>query len=177
LFQVAAGACAQDSVTVYNPTKDSESTPFGTGYRQQHGLQLRGGTEAIRYFVHGEWEDETGPLKVPEFDRRWMAARNVSMRDKEERPNALNRVTARTNLDVRLSDEFDFSVNAGYTSQRLRLPRSDDSGVPGVASYLYGWPRFKYILNATGDTSHGLRTTTTPMYKHILHEQIPLQHS
>lgn len=160
LFRVAAGACAQDSVTVYNPTKDSESTPFGTGYRQQHGLQLRGGTEAIRYFVHGEWEDETGPLKVPEFDRRWMAARNVSMRDKEERPNALNRVTARTNLDVRLSDEFDFSVNAGYTSQSLRLPRSDDSGVPGVATNIYGGPGFKYMLNAAGDTLHGWRTVT-----------------
>ncbi|HEU5208626.1 MAG TPA: SusC/RagA family TonB-linked outer membrane protein [Longimicrobiales bacterium] len=160
LFQVAAGSCAQDSVTVYNPTADDESTPFGTGYRQQHGLQLRGGTEAIRYFVHGEWEDETGSLKVPEFDQRWLAARNITLRDEQERPNALNRVTARSNLDVTLSDEFDFSVNAGYTSQNLRLPRSDDSGVPGVATNIYGGPGYEYMLNAAGDTLHGWRTVT-----------------
>ncbi|HET9986193.1 MAG TPA: TonB-dependent receptor plug domain-containing protein, partial [Longimicrobiales bacterium] len=47
LFQVSAGVCAQDSVTSYNLTKDPEATPFGVGYRQQHGLQLKGGSEAI----------------------------------------------------------------------------------------------------------------------------------
>lgn len=160
LFQVAAGSCAQDSVTVYNPTQDSEATPFGTGYRQQHGLQLRGGSEAMRYFVHGEWENETGPLKVPDFDQRWMDARNVTMRPEQERPNALNRVTARTNLDVNLSEKFDFSVNTGYTNQVLRLPRSDDSGVPGVATNIYGGPGYKYMLNPAGDTLHGWRTVT-----------------
>ncbi len=41
LTQVASGVCRQDSVTVYNLTQDAESTPFGVGYRQQHGLQLR----------------------------------------------------------------------------------------------------------------------------------------
>ncbi|HEX6133719.1 MAG TPA: SusC/RagA family TonB-linked outer membrane protein [Longimicrobiales bacterium] len=160
LFQVVTGVCAQDSVTVYNLHEDDEATPFGTGYRQQHGLQLRGGSEAVRYFVHGEWEDETGSLKVPEFDRRWLAARNITLRPEQERPNALNRVTARTNLDVNLSESFDFSVNAGYTTQNLRLPRSDDSGVPGVATNTYGGPGYKYMLNAAGDTLHGWRTVT-----------------
>ena len=54
LSQVAAGTCTQDSVTTYNLYEDPESTPFGVGYRQQHGLQLGGGTDVIRYFVHGE---------------------------------------------------------------------------------------------------------------------------
>lgn len=160
LFQVPTGVCAQDSVTVYNLHEDSDATPFGTGYRQQHGLQLRGGTENVRYFVHGEWEDETGALKVPEFDRRWLGARNISLRPEEERPNALRRVTARTNLDVDLRPNLDLSVNAGYTNQNLRLPRSDDSGVPGVATNTYGGPGYKYMLNSAGDTLHGWRTVT-----------------
>jgi TonB-linked SusC/RagA family outer membrane protein len=160
LFQVVTNACVQDSVTVYNLHEDSEATPFGVGHRQQHGLQLRGGSENIRYFVHGEWEDETGSLKVPEFDRRWLAAHDMSLRSEEEHPNALNRITARTNIDVDLSDRFDFAVNAGYTTQKLRLPRSDDSGVPGVATNTYGGPGYKYMLNAAGDTLHGWRTVT-----------------
>lgn len=160
LFQVASNACTQDSVTVYNLHKDSEATPYGTGYRQQHGLQLRGGSDNMRFFLHGEWEDETGPLKLPEFDRRWLAERGLSLRPEQERPNGLNRVTARSNLDVDLLPRLDFSVNAGYTSQTLRLPRSDDSGVPGVATNTYGGPGYKYMLNAAGDTLYGWRTVT-----------------
>ena len=163
LFQVATGVCAQDSVTVYNLHEDPEATPFGVGHRQQHGLQLRGGTEAVRYFVHGEWENENGPLKVPEFDRRWLASRRdvvPALRDEEEKPNALKRVTARSNVDVDVSPRLDFSVNAGYTSQNLRLPRSDDSGVPGVATNTYGGPGFKYMMNSAGDTLYGWRTVT-----------------
>jgi hypothetical protein len=65
--QAVSGACVQDSVTSFNVTADPETTPFGTGYRQQHGLQLRGGSEAVRFFLHGEWEDENGPAKDPGF--------------------------------------------------------------------------------------------------------------
>jgi hypothetical protein len=162
LFQVGQGACVQDSVTAYNLHEDEEATPFGVGHRQQHGLQLRGGTEAVRYFVHGEWEHENGALKVPEFDRRWLASRTdiPTLRDEEEKPNALRRVTARSNIDVDVSQKFGFSVNAGFTSQNLRLPRSDDSGVPGVATNTYGGPGYKYMLNAAGDTLYGWRTVT-----------------
>ena len=74
LTQSVAGTCMQDSVTAYNLHKDPESTPYGVGYRQQHGLQVRGGSEAIRYFLHGEWENEDGVTKVPEFEKRYMAA-------------------------------------------------------------------------------------------------------
>ncbi len=60
LFQVATNTCQQDSVTSYNLFNDPEATPFGTGYRQQHGLQVRGGTPTVRFFLHGEWENEDG---------------------------------------------------------------------------------------------------------------------
>lgn len=160
LFQVGTGACAQDSVTSYNLHKDREATPYGTGYRQSHGLQVSGGTESVRYFLHGEWEDETGRLKVPEFDQRWLAARGRTLRPEQRRPNAMNRISARSNLDVDLSSTLSASVNAGYVNQLLRLPRSDDSGVPGLATNTYGGPGFKYALNAAGDTLHGYRTVT-----------------
>jgi TonB-linked SusC/RagA family outer membrane protein len=160
LTQVASGACQQDSLTVYNLHTDPEATPYGAGYRHQHGLQLRGGTEAIRYFVHGEYESEDGPLKVPEFDRRWLAQNGLSMRPEERRPNGLVRYTARTNLDIQLGDAVDLAVSGGFTQQAIRLPRSDDSGVPGLATNVYGGPGHKFNTNAAGDTLFGYRTVT-----------------
>ena len=160
LFQVASGACAQDSVTSYNLHKDKDATPYGTGYRQQHGLQLRGGTETVRYFLHGEWEDEDGVTHVPEFERRFLAENGLSLRSDQESPNRLRRATARANLNITLPGNADIAVNAGYTSQDLRLPRSDDSFTAGIAGNVYGGPGYKFNLNEQGDTLYGWRQFT-----------------
>jgi TonB-linked SusC/RagA family outer membrane protein len=160
LFQVAAGVCTQDSVTSYNLHDDPESTPYGVGYRQQHGLQVGGGSERIRYFLHGEWEDEDGVTQVPRFDRRYLAFRGLSLRPEQESPNHLTRASARANVDVALSGDADVAVSAGYISQDLRLPMSDDSGVSGIAANTYGGPGFKYNLTTAGDTLYGWRAFT-----------------
>ncbi len=160
LTQVAAGVCQQDSVTVYNLHNDPEATPFGTGYRQQQGLQVRGGSETVRYFLHGEYESEDGVHKVPEFDRRWLARNAITLRPEEEKPNGLTRTTARSNIDIMLGPKADLAVSAGFIQMGIRLPRSDDSGVPGLATNTYGGPGYRYMFNAQGDTLFGYRTVT-----------------
>ncbi|MGH7463486.1 MAG: TonB-dependent receptor plug domain-containing protein, partial [Longimicrobiales bacterium] len=120
LSQRAAGTCLQDSVTSYNLHRDKDATPYGVGYRQQHGLQIRGGSETVRYFVHGEWEDEDGVTKVPEFERRYLASRGISLRSDQADPNHLRKVTARANMDIAVRDNLDIGVNAGYITQDLR---------------------------------------------------------
>ena len=160
LSQVASNACKQDSVTSYNLFKDKQSTPFGTGYRQQQGLQIRGGSETVRYFAHGEYEDEDGVTKVPEFEERWLAAHNRSLLPSQESPNRLKRMSARTNVNVALSRNADLAINAGYISSDLRLPMSDDSGTDGIAANIYGGPGMKYNLNPAGDTLYGWRQFT-----------------
>jgi TonB-linked SusC/RagA family outer membrane protein len=160
LSQVAAGTCVQDSVTTFNLANDKESTPFGTGYRQQQGLQLRGGTDVIRYFAHGEYEDEDGVTKVPNFEDRYMPAHARSLTPGQRSPNHLTRGTARTNLNITLSPKADLAINAGYISSDLRLNESDDSGTLGIAANTYGGPGFKYNLTAAGDTLYGWRQFT-----------------
>jgi TonB-linked SusC/RagA family outer membrane protein len=160
LTQVAAGTCAQDSVTVYNLHRDKESTPYGTGYRQQHGLSVGGGNEFVRYFVQGNWEDETGVMKVPEFNRRWLARNNFSLLPEQERPNALRKMSGRANLNITLPQNIDLAISTGYIQSNLRLPRSDDSGTPGIAANTYGGYGYKYNVNAAGDTLHGWREYT-----------------
>lgn len=160
LTQVAAGVCVQDSVTSYNLFDDSEATPYGVGYRQQHGVQLSGGSETIRYFVHGEWEDEDGVTKVPEFERRYLERRGLSLRSEQENPGRFTKMTGRANINIALPRNADLAVSAGYISQDMRLPMSDDSGVSGIAANVYGGPGFKYNLSPTGDTLYGWRQFT-----------------
>ena len=160
LSQSASGACVQDSVTSYNLTRDPLATPFGTGYRYQHGLQVRGGSEAVRYFLHTEVEDEDGVTMVPQFDRAFMASRNRSLSPVQQNPGGLTKFTTRANLNVTLSPKADVAVSSGYISQDLSLPRSDDSGTPGVAANIYGGPGFRYNTNAAGDTLFGWREFT-----------------
>jgi TonB-linked SusC/RagA family outer membrane protein len=160
LTQVAAGTCTQDSVTSYNLTKDAYATPFGTGYRQQHGLQLRGGNETLRFFLHGEWEDEDGATRVPKFEEDYLARHELSLRPEQRSPNALNKVTARGNFTLSLPSNLEIGVSAGYITQDLRFVRSDDSGTPGVAANIYGGPGIRYNLNAQSDTLYGWREFT-----------------
>jgi TonB-linked SusC/RagA family outer membrane protein len=156
-----APVCAQDSVTKYNLFKDKDATPYGWGYRQQHGLQLRGGTDAMRYFVSGEYEDEDGVTKVAEFDKRYMARTNRSLSDIQQSPNRLTRGTGRVNLNITLPRNADMAFGVGYNSQDIRLPMSDDSGVSGIGANVFGGPGFKYNLTPTGDTLFGYRQFTT----------------
>ncbi|MHB1193549.1 MAG: SusC/RagA family TonB-linked outer membrane protein [Longimicrobiales bacterium] len=160
LSQVASGACVQDSLTSYNLHRDEESTPYGIGYRQQHGLQVRGGSETVRYFLHGEWEDENGTIKVPEFEKRYMAARNLSLSEDQQNQDRLKKVTFRANLNIALTDALDLAISSGFISQDLRLPEADDSGTAGITGNTYGGPGFKYNVNSAGDTLYGWREFT-----------------
>jgi TonB-linked SusC/RagA family outer membrane protein len=160
LTQRAAAACAVDSVTSFNLHDDAETTPYGVGYRQQHGMQVSGGSETVRYFLHGEWEDEDGVTKVPEFEQRYMSSRGLSLLPEQESPNRLTKKTARANLDIALGTKADMTVSTGYISQDLRLPMSDDSGTSGIAANVYGGPGMKYNLNPAGDTLYGWRQFT-----------------
>lgn len=160
ISQVLAGQCTQDSVTSYNLHDDKDATPYGVGYRAQYGAQLRGGSDVSRYFLHGEYESEDGVTKVPEFEKRWMAANNRSLTERQQNPGMRGRITGRSNLNLTLPRNAEVQVNAGFTSQDIYLPRSDDSGTPGIAANTFGGPGFKYNLNPQGDTLFGWRQFT-----------------
>lgn len=160
LSQVSQGVCVQDSVTTFDMTSDKDATPFGTGYRYQHGLQVRGGSDIVRYFLHAEVENEDGVTKVPEFEKRYMAARALSLSARQQNPGGVGKITTRANLNIALSPQSDLAISAGYISQEIKLPRSDDSGTPGIAANIFGGPGMKYNTNAAGDTLYGWREFT-----------------
>ena len=173
LTQQASNACRVDSLTAFNLHDDKETTPYGTGYRTQHGIQVKGGSESVRYFLHGEYENEDGVTKVPEFEQRYLSRLGLSLLPDQRNPNALKKYTTRANLNLTLSPKADITVSSGFTNQNVRLPSSDDSGTAGIAANTYGGPGFKYNLTATGDTLFGWRQfTPRDVYQRTTNQEI-----
>ena len=123
----AAARCVLDSLATFNPAKNSETTPLGTGHRQQYGMQLSGGSEALRYFVSGEWEDEMGLQVLPRSERARLVEAGAPIRDLTERPNIYDKATLRSNLNITLPRDADIAVNAGYIKSYFSLPQSDNN--------------------------------------------------
>jgi TonB-linked SusC/RagA family outer membrane protein len=142
--RAATGACAQDSVTSYNLFADPTASPNGTGHRSQYGLQVSGGTDAIRYYVAGEWERETSVLRMPdEFQNRLRAQRGVvDLLPEQIRPNGLQKVNLRANINANFGDKADLSFSSGFVSSNQRLPQTDNN-TTGLLSNAYGGPGFK----------------------------------
>jgi TonB-linked SusC/RagA family outer membrane protein len=144
LTQVAAGTCVQDSVGTFNLFEDPESSPNATGSRQQYGLQVSGGSDAVRYFVSGDWENETGYLKMPPFAvQRLLPTRFLTAPDQipddQMRPNALRKTSVRVNVQANPTSHIDFSASTGFISSRTRLPQTDNN-TTGLLSNALGGP-------------------------------------
>jgi TonB-linked SusC/RagA family outer membrane protein len=122
-YQAAAGNCTQDITLSFSPLSDRRTSPFTTGGRDQFGLNVAGGTQAVTYYVSGEREWERGVID-------W---------------NTLGRTSLRANLNAQLRSNFDVQVNTGYVTSNLHLISGDNNvfspiinGLLGPAQYLPG---------------------------------------
>ncbi len=157
--RLATGACSQDSVSSYNLFADKQASPNAVGNRQQYGLQVSGGTEAVRYYVSSEWENEVGVLQMPvEFQNRLRAQRGlIELAGDQVRPNALRKVNLRANLNAAFGDKADVAISTGFVSSNQRLPQTDNN-TTGLLSNAYGGPGFKnnVVSPASGVTRNNL---------------------
>src|SRR6266513_1025202 len=141
LTQVASGFCTQDSVSSFNLFNDPTATPNGTGYRNQYGLQVSGGSDVSSYFVSGEYENEVGQLKMPSFAADSVKAlRQISEVPFEQlRPNGRRRVSMRANVETHPNSRLDLAVATGFVSSTQRLPQTDNN-TTGLLSNGLGGP-------------------------------------
>jgi TonB-linked SusC/RagA family outer membrane protein len=142
LPQVSAGTCLRDSVRTYSPINDPDATPLGTGNRSQFGAQVSGGTDAVRYFLSAEREDETGLLDLPPFERRRFDSAGVQLREWTERPNVLAKNSFRTNLNAALTSKLDVGLNVGYVNLQQRYSL-ESNATAGLGSHLFGGPGYR----------------------------------
>lgn len=150
LSQVSLKTCVVDSLRAFNLFEDPETTPLANGTRAQYGAQVSGGSEALRYFLSGEWEEETGVYKVPQFDIDRLMTTVGNIPGEHLRPNALERVNVRANLNIGLNDKTDVAISTGFVASTQRLPQTDNN-TTGLLSSAYGGPGFR----DNGNTSLG----------------------
>lgn len=156
---VSSGYCTIDSLARYNLFEDPDVTPLSDGYRFQYGLQLSGGTDAVRYFVAGEREDETGVLELPKFEYRRFEEQNLPLHDWTRRPNALGKNSLRANVNAAVSPKLDISASTGFINlaQRFSL---ESNATAGLGSHAFGGPGCK-ICSPDRVVGSGLGT---PLY-------------
>ncbi len=141
LTQVASGACVQDSVTRFNLFQDPQTTPLGTGHRQQYGVQVSGGSDAVRYYMSGEWEDEIGQTKMPQFAAdSLLGLRQISaVPDDQLHPNGLRRTSIRANVSANPNSRIDLEGSTTFITSKLRVLPSDNN-TTGLLSNALGGP-------------------------------------
>ena len=112
----AAGTCTQDGVATFNTLLDARTTPFSTGERQRYGLNVRGGTQGVTYYVSGELEKEGGVIHY----------------------NNREKVSIRANLNATVNDRLDLDVSTGFSSVRNGFPNNDNSIFSPILNGLLG---------------------------------------
>lgn len=140
LTQVATNTCTNEKLLTTNPLQDDAMSPIGKGYRSQFGVNVTGGSDAVQYFVSGEFENEAGSFRLPdsEFDRLTTARNVTELPSNILRPNTNRRISLRTNLSTHLRDNLDVQTNVGYVSADIRLPQNDNNVLGMLPSGYFG---------------------------------------
>ncbi len=122
-----AGTCTLDSLSLWNPMLDAESSPIGTGYRHQFGVQALGGVEALNFFVAAEFEEEKGYLELSDSEvaRLQEERGGAEIPEEQRRPNYLERLALRGNVTANLGTTADISLNNSLVLQESQLPGLD----------------------------------------------------
>jgi TonB-linked SusC/RagA family outer membrane protein len=136
--------CVADSLTSFNVLMNPSTTPIHLGHRDQYGMNASGGSDAVRFFVSGDINNELGPVQMPQFAQAVLTdSMGQSLRDEWVNPEAFQQYSFRTNLNASFSPKFDFSGNAGFSNTNQRLPQVDNN----IFSYIYSAlnnPGFNY---------------------------------
>jgi TonB-linked SusC/RagA family outer membrane protein len=127
LLTIAAGSCVRDSVSSFNVLDTPGLSPLATGNRGQVGLNVSGGTDVVRYFVSGELEGETGPIKLPDVDVARYNDAGVPIREEWMNPEHLGRQSVRANLNAAVSPKFDLNVTSGFVKTNQRVAQTDNN--------------------------------------------------
>lgn len=140
LSREAQGRCRVTKQYSRNLLMDEATTPFKTGNRQNYGAQVTGGTESLRYFVSGTWENEIGVLQMPssEIDSL-LRERGVSSIPRWQRlPNQLTKTGLRGNFGMPVFGNGDLQLSSGFVSSYTLLPQTGDNLNGVIGSGLFG---------------------------------------
>ena len=145
----AAGQCVIDSLTSINPWTSEFTRPFANGPTNSGGVQVSGGTEAVKYFVSVNRDQEVGPYKMPAFEiDRLTTLRGQAPREEQIRPNRLRNTSVRGSFSFPIASTANLDISTGYTDRDLWTP-FDGTFFAGLSNQLFTAPGFKNATNGT----------------------------
>jgi TonB-linked SusC/RagA family outer membrane protein len=133
--------CISDSLTSYNLMKDEDRTFVHPGSRNMYGVNVSGGTEAVRFFVSGQVDNEIGPIQMPAFEIQRFESANVPVREEWMHPEAQQKLNFRANLNAAVSPKLDLTASVGFGKVDNRLP---PSGAAFEALYYVGLQNYGF---------------------------------
>jgi TonB-linked SusC/RagA family outer membrane protein len=161
LQRVGTRECTADSTSSLNIFDEPDLTPIKTSPRRQLGVQVSGGTDAVRYFVSAEDELEVGLLGLPEFERQRMDSTGLRIYPWTSRPNQMGRRSLRSNLNATLSPKLELGMSTNFinVAQRYSL---ESNATAGLGSHLFGGPgtRDNGTVSGLGTPLNGYRAWT-----------------
>jgi TonB-linked SusC/RagA family outer membrane protein len=146
---IGQNQCVLDSTTSVNILRDAATTPYHLGGRNEVGGNASGGSQAIRFFVSGDVQNEVGPTHMPQFAMNDLDTSGAGVRGEWRNPEAFQSENFRTNLSAALSPKFDLNANAGWANVNQRLPQVDNN----IYSFFYSAynnPGFNYKSTVPG---------------------------
>jgi TonB-linked SusC/RagA family outer membrane protein len=151
-YTSAAGTCASDSVTQWNPLNHSSTSIFGTGTRGKYDLSVGGGSETTRYFLSGNITNETGLIHMPSVFKTLADTAHLGLPPSAFAPNGEQQRTVRANTSIRLGANADLNTTAAYLSTYQTTPEADAlytsvENSPGLddAAHFYGYGHHGYF--------------------------------
>lgn len=171
LPMVSAGTCLKtggtkgyDSLRVYNPITDPNATPLGYGNRNAVGLQVSGGSDALRYFMSAGRDNEIGVFDLPQFERDRYDSLGLSPHEWTTRPNARLMNSFRGNISASVTPQFDAGLNFGYITVDQRTSPESNATI-GIGSQAFGGPGYvgNGLVSGVNTPLHGYRAWT-PAY-------------
>lgn len=149
LVTIGQGTCVADSTTTYSALRNSGSTPLALGNRKEVGGNVSGGTEAVRFFVSGDVQNEVGPFEMPGFARASLDSLGTQIRDEWIHPEAFQSENFRANLSATPTAKLDLNVNAGWSNTNQRLPQVDNN-IYSIYYSAFNGPGFNFKSDAPG---------------------------
>jgi TonB-linked SusC/RagA family outer membrane protein len=168
LVMVSLGTCVKsdgthgyDSLRKYSPILDPTVTPLGYGYRNAEGVQVSGGTDAIRYFLSGGRDDETGVFQLDPYEKHRFDSLGVALHSWQMRPNSRLLNSFRTNISAAVTPQFDADVSFGYNTVAA-LTSNESNNTVGIGSQSFGGPGYRNngLVSGLADSLVGYRAGT-----------------
>ncbi|MDB4892983.1 MAG: hypothetical protein JWL61_4838, partial [Gemmatimonadetes bacterium] len=112
---VNGATCRSDSLSHYDYLTDPDATFIHLGRGSLYGLNVSGGTEALRYFVSGDLDNEFGPIQMAQRDINYYEGTlGVPVSNSMFHPRQQQKLNFRTNLAAAINPKLDLSINAGF---------------------------------------------------------------